>query len=386
MPARIVLAVRESQYIEPLLHYLHHSDYGEMLRISAFSRLEPFMDYMNGDELPDAVAGDLSFIEAWLVEGRSKIPWAVLGEAGELPDSGSLAGGNRIAKYQALPSLLESILQLCDLKRIKPGAAPGEETLLLGIVSAGGGCGKTTVALNMAKQLGALGLSVFYLNLESADSSGLYLRRPGSNAPGLAQLLYELKAGGEENKGGRTKPAWAEYAFRHDSLHCDAFRPVENLKEMLQMSRQDTLDILDGLACSGSYDIIITDTGSLEEERAQAVLHRSGILLWVLKNEQVSLHKTERWLDYLSSPYSGMPPELGSRSRFVLNGSMDAGNNPPAAAGLRLEGILPYIPSWGTQHYGELCLSSPQFIAGVQQLCRAIVEPAMPGVFTGSPA
>lgn len=386
MTARIVLAVRESQYIEPLLHYLHHSEYGEMLRITAFSRLDTFVEFMKGDEIPDAVAGDPSFIEAWLVEGRNTIPWAVLSESGELANAGNLAGGMRIAKYQALPSLLESILQLCDLKRVRTAAAPKEQTLLLGVVSASGSSGKTTVALNMAKQLGALGLSVFYLNLESVDSSGLYLRMPGGKVPGLERLLYELKAGGGENKGGRGKPVWEDYAFRHDSLRCDAFRPVENFKEMLQMSRQDTLDILEGLAAAGNYDVIIADTGSIEEERAQAVLHRCGVLVWVLKNEQVSLHKTERWLTYFDSMHSGMPPELKGRSRFVMNCCREAVNDNPADTGSGLAGVLPYIPSWGMQHYGELCLSSPQFIAGVQQLCRSIVEPALPGVFTGSSA
>ncbi|MNR39351.1 hypothetical protein D3C85_1575580 [compost metagenome] len=71
MAARIVLAVQESQYIEPLLHYIHHSEYGGMLRVSAFSRLDAFMEFMQGEEVPDAVIGDPSFIEAWLVEGRS---------------------------------------------------------------------------------------------------------------------------------------------------------------------------------------------------------------------------------------------------------------------------------------------------------------------------
>lgn len=92
MTARIVLAVRESQYIEPLLHYLHHSEYGEMLRITAFSKLDTFMEFMTGDELPDAVAADPAFIEAWLVEGRSTVPWAVLSEGGEWPNGRDLAG------------------------------------------------------------------------------------------------------------------------------------------------------------------------------------------------------------------------------------------------------------------------------------------------------
>lgn len=82
MAARIVLAVRESQYIEPLLHYLHHSEYGEMLRITAFSRMDAFIEFMRGEDIPDAVVGDSSFIENWLVEGRSTVPWAVLSEDG----------------------------------------------------------------------------------------------------------------------------------------------------------------------------------------------------------------------------------------------------------------------------------------------------------------
>lgn len=383
MTARIVVAVRESEYIEPLLHYLHHSEYGELMRITAFSKLEAFMEFMTGDELPDAVAGDRSFIEAWLVEGRASVPWAVLSGDDELPGGGP-AGGRRIAKYQALPSLLEAILQLGDLKRVRTAALPKEETLLLGIVSASGGSGKTTVALNMAKQLGALGLSVFYLNLESVDSSGLYLRMPGGNVPGLERLLYELKSA--RGKGERGQLEWGKYVFRHDSIRCDAFRPVENFKEMLQISRQDTLDLLEGLAGAGSYDVIIVDTGSIEEERTQAVLSRCGVLLWVMKQEQASLMKTERWMDYMASPHSDMPPELAGRSIIVMNGWAGAENEPlPAAAGPRPAAVLPSIPSWGTQHGGELCLSSPLFIAAVQQLCRTVVEPALPVVFSGTP-
>lgn len=94
MAARIVLAVRESQYIEPLLHYLHHSEYGEMLRITAFSRMDAFIEFMRGEDIPDAVVGDSSFIEAWLVEGKSTVPWAVLSEdGGYLGKSSKSLGG-----------------------------------------------------------------------------------------------------------------------------------------------------------------------------------------------------------------------------------------------------------------------------------------------------
>ncbi|MBW4083429.1 hypothetical protein [Paenibacillus sp. S150] len=387
MAARIVLAVRESQYIEPLLHYIHHSEYGGMLRVSAFSRPDTFMEFMKGDEVPDAVVGDPSFIEAWLVEGRSMVPWAVLSDDGDIsgkPD-GNLAGGQVIAKYQSLPSLLESILRLCDVRRGRIASVPREETLLLGVVSASGGSGKTTLALNMAKQLGGLGLTVFYLNLESVDSSGLFLRMPDGNTPGLEHLLYELKADRGEGENTKTEMLELErYVIRHDSLRSEAFRPVENLKEKLQMTLADTLDVLEQLSGSGRYDVVIVDTGSFEQEQTQAVLRRCSLLLWVLTNDKTSLHKTAKWLGHCSNPHSGMQREIPDKSRFVINFAADDNGAGLLPEEIRMDALLPYISSWAMQQHGELYLNSPQFIAGVQQLCSEIIEPALPHVFTGN--
>lgn len=382
MAARIVLAVRESQYIEPLLHYVHHSQYGEMLRITAFSRMDAFVEFMKGDEIPDAVVGDASFVEAWLLEGRNTVPWAVLSEdGGDLrKNAKGMAGGVVIAKYQALPSLLGSILQLSEVKRVKSSLAK-EETLILGLVSSNGNSGKTTIALNMAKQLGEVGLSVFYLNLESVDSSCLFLHPPAGNVLGLERLLYEIQS--NRSKGEGDIAQLGQYILRHDNLRSDAFRPVGNIKEMLQMTMQDTLDLLERLVAEGSYDVVIVDTGSIEEERAKAVLHRCGILLWVLKNDEVSMHKTVRWLSHCCTSHSGMPPNLMDKSRFVVNFATESleGWLPPE--GITIASILPYIPSWTIQHREELSLNSPQFQREILQLCKKIVEPALPQVFTG---
>lgn len=382
MAARIVLAVRESQYIEPLLHYLHHSEYGEMLRITAFSRMDAFIEFMKGEDIPDAVVGDVSFIESWLVEGKNKVPWAVLSEDGAYLSRSAkgLAGGVMIPKYQALPSLLGAFLQLCEVKRAK-GSSVLDETLLLGIISSSGNTGKTTIALNMVKQLGERGLSVFYLNLESVDSSGLFLRPPAGNTPGLEQLLYELKASRDKDEAEAVE--LGPYIIRYDQLRSAAFRPVINVKEMLQMTLPDTLDLLERLVAERSFDVVIVDTGSIEEERAKAVLQRSGILLWVLRNDEISIHKTTRWLSHCNTPNSGMPPQVMEKSRFVVNFATDVLEDGLYPEGIRFDALLPFIPSWTLQHREELFLNSPQFQRGIQQLCTEIIEPALPQVFTG---
>ncbi|MEK5252975.1 hypothetical protein NST74_05890 [Paenibacillus sp. FSL F4-0125] len=382
MAARIVLAVRESQYIEPLLHYLHHSEYGEMLRITAFSRKDAFIDFMRGEDIPDAVVGDSSFIEAWLIEGKNVVPWAVLSEDGGYlgKSAKSLAGGVMIAKYQALPSLLGAFLQLCEVQRGR-GSSVLDETLLLGVVSSSGNMGKTTIALNMAKQLGEMGLSVFYLNLESVDSSGLFLRIPAGHTPGLERLLYEIKA--SRDKGEADTIELGQYFIRYDHLRTAAFRPVINVKEMLQMTMEDTLDLLERLVAERNFDVVIVDTGSIEEERAKAVLQRSRILLWVLKNDDVSMYKTMRWLSHCNTPNSGMSPHVMDKSRFVVNFAGDRMEEWVPPEGISIEGVCPFIQSWTMQHREELFLNSPLFQREILQLCKRIVEPALPLVFTG---
>ncbi|WP_157685394.1 hypothetical protein [Paenibacillus donghaensis] len=382
MAARIVLAVRESQYIEPLLQYVHYSEYGELLRITAFSRMDAFVEFMKQGEVPDAVVGDVSFVEAWLVEGKSNVPWAVLSEDEGYPGTNpARSGGVSIAKYQALPVLLGAILQLCEVKRARTNPAKGE-TLLLGIVSPNGSSGKTTVALSMAKQLGGLGLSVFYLNLESVDTSGLFLRMPAGHAPGMERLLYELKAGQDNRE--EVAVGLAPYMIRHDELRSTSLRPATNIKEMLQMTLQDTQDLLGLLAAEASYDVVIIDTGSMEEERTKAVLHSSGLLLWVLRSDEVSLHKAAKWLAHLSAPHSGMPPNLAAKSRFAVNCTAGSAEGRVPSEGIAFDYMLPYVPSWTQQRREELSLNSPPFQQEILQLCRGMIEPALPQVFTGT--
>ncbi|WP_379132459.1 ParA family protein [Paenibacillus sp. sgz500958] len=380
MAVRIVLAVRESQYIGPLLDYVHHSEYRELLQITAFSRMDVFMEYMKGEEVPCAVVGDAAFIETWLVEARSAVPWALLAEEGEMTGriSKNLAGGQVIAKYQALPTLLSSILQMCEVQRPAASASATSGTLLIGVVSGSGSSGKTIVSLNMAKQLGSMGLSVFYLNLEDVDSSGLYLRATGGSAPALERLLYEIQVA--RDHGTEVKGEVHSYAIRHDELQCDAFKPVSNVKEMLQMNKRDTLDLLKLLSSRRSYDIVIVDTGSLGVERTEAVLQSSDVVLWILPGDDTGMNKALKWLTHYNAPYSEIAPGLMNKIRFILNGSMESAVDRPPPDGMHISSVLPHMPSWSLPNHSGLCLNSPAYQKEILLLCKGMLDPVLPQV------
>ena len=52
IPARLVLAVQDSRYVEPLLSYVHGSSYGSALQVTAFTRIDSFLHYMEVGKCP----------------------------------------------------------------------------------------------------------------------------------------------------------------------------------------------------------------------------------------------------------------------------------------------------------------------------------------------
>lgn len=73
VPYTVVVAVKEPQYLEPLLHYVHASEYGSKLRMIGFTKQEAFLEFMNGDERPDLVVGDRDLLGPWM-EGAKPAP------------------------------------------------------------------------------------------------------------------------------------------------------------------------------------------------------------------------------------------------------------------------------------------------------------------------
>ncbi|MWV44410.1 AAA family ATPase [Paenibacillus sp. HJL G12] len=370
---KVVLAVKEPQYLEALLHYVHASEFGDRLRIIGFTRTESFLEYMSGDERPDLVVGDGELLEPWLRNEEAACPWKRLGSGGD--------PAAELAKYQPLPELLGAVLQACqkDGSRARIAEQRGEGALTIGFVSAVGGSGKTTAAVNMAKQLGGMGLSVFYLNLEALNSSAVFSRqnRKAEDAQRLPQLLYEMKAAAEM-KSSEAIPL-ESFVVSHPAMKCDWFEPVHNRNEILQLGKADVLRLMDMLSRSGSYDVVIVDTDSGLNERTAAVMEGCRHLVWILLDDLIHMFKSGQQLSYLERGNPGNFAEWCAKSRFIVNRFVGELANPLPEAIPNIDGVLPYIPSWKQSSNEELLLSSPIFQRDILKLCRELLGDDLPG-------
>ncbi|MEK4661572.1 ParA family protein [Priestia sp. FSL H7-0729] len=381
---KVVLVSKDRDYISAWLDYVQGSSSGLHVRFTAFSLGDSFREHMNeqeGREFPDLVIAEPEFLNDWLNNGGegSGVPWLMLSEGMEEVDE-----AKRLMKYQPLPALLDAVIHACRQPRRKKVHHPGQETLSIGVVSASGGSGKTAVALHMAKQLGLAGYAVLYLNLETLDSTLPFLEkgltRNGQRQPdaetGLSRLLYDLKVGRKES--GKQLQALSKgvdgYVVRHEALKADVFWPLSNRKELLQMTREDTVNLLRYLSDSGQYDMLILDGDSGWDGRSEGVLDVADAFVWLVEDDISAMHRWGQWLQHAERTKPEVYESMMDRSRFVVNKYRENVINALPRPDLHLDAVLPYIPSWKQLSQEEVLLSSPIFQREVKRLCAMLVQ------------
>ncbi|QDY86018.1 ParA family protein [Paenibacillus polymyxa] len=372
VPVKVVLAVEDRDYIEPLLNYVHGSEYSRRLRITAFSQPESFQQYMieiSGMKRPDVVVGEAAFLNLWTTRENTDIPCLILHEGEQVSDYGQL-----LLKYQPLSELVSSILETAKQRSNSRKSVNSQEGgMIIGMVAASDGLGKTTAALNMSKQLGNEGYSVFYLNLETMDSSALFTGSDGSSGAqeeGLSRLLYDLKSEGKEG----ASLSMASYCVHRPEIQADTFQPVYNRKELMDMTCDEAKELIRTIAESGQYDVVIVDGDSEHGERAQAVLEASHKLIWLLADDLMSMHKCGLWLDILATTQPEGLKAMICKTSFVVNRYMGTMINSLPRDFIELNGVLPYIPSWKQMQHPELLLSSPIYQREIRHLCRELLD------------
>ncbi|WP_322923136.1 ParA family protein [Paenibacillus campi] len=366
-PIQIVVCVEDQQYIELLLRYIRSSEYAAKVTIRAFSEVTMFMQYIAEERQKPLIVAEEVFLQAWRMhESLSYTRWVRLGELDELN-----ADGYTVAKYQPLHHLLE---QLCSFTGRSALESPRESgrAMITCLYSAVAGSGKSVTAMNMAKQLGLQGESVFYLNLEAMSSSGLLTFAQTNNMPELSRLLYDLQAA-TESKQTLAYPIHT-YTIRAEEIRADTFMPPANVNEWLRMTVEEALRLIHYIADSGVYDHIIIDSESGWTERVQAALKCSDRIVWLLTDDLLCKVRTEQWLAYLQNYNKQWLERLEPKLSFVMNRYKGSIMN-ALPAGIQPDATLPDVPSWKQMTSSELLWCSPIFQRAILKLCRLDREP-----------
>jgi cellulose biosynthesis protein BcsQ len=257
-----------------------------------------------------------------------------------------------LSKYQPLNHLLDRLLAIYADNYTQTVKLP-HKTQIISVYSAVGGCGKTTVAANLAKLLSFFDNRVFYLNLEIAASESMFPARENQH---YAQLLYYIQVNAERLTD---KLALLKHYDPLTKVHY--LEPLTNFADMDEMSGEAVETLLKTISQQGDYDFIIIDLDHSLHDRITRALSLSQQIIWLILDEMNHVHKTANVMKELKTKFVNQSNLWLEKIHFVMNKYTGKISNNLAAKDIYLSGYLPYIPQWKSVNAVDQLMSENAF-------------------------
>ena len=306
---RLVLADPDVTYMESVMMYLRSSSDGPQFDVKMFSKPSHLQQYIDDGRPIDIllVSSDFDF------QKKSIKPIGVMIVLEDDRISSNEYDYPTLFKYQPLNQLISGVLSIYYEQKghLIPFSSEEKRAKVIAVYSASGGTGKTTLAVNLARQLAVHDKRVFYLNLELINSTSLYYTSPEDEPS--SQILYYTKT-----KQDQLVSKIESLKKYHPNTTVEYFDLAINVEEMLDLTEAEVTFLISGLIDSHHYDFIIIDLDSFVNDRVKAALNQCDQVLWVVNNELNSFHKTHYVLTHVDEIF-GKEMSIQEKSHLILN-------------------------------------------------------------------
>jgi cellulose biosynthesis protein BcsQ len=348
-PFIIVWLDDDRDYLEMISMYIQSTSYRSKIQLKIFTQmtaLNSFLETSSDFQLLAINSEMLTELRRSFVQGRSLV---LLGENNLNLKENDI---RFISKYQPLNQLLDQVIAVYTHDTVQPEAV-SHKTKIISVYSAVGGCGKTTVAANLAKLLSVFDNKVFYLNLEVTASASMFPARENQH---YAQLLYYIQVNAERLSDK------LDLLKHYDPLtKVHYLEPLTNFEDMNEMSGEAVETLLKTISQQGEYDFIIIDLDHSLHERITRALLLSQQIIWLVLDEMNHVHKTAHVMKELKSKFVNHSTLWLEKIHFVLNKYTGKLSNNLAAKNIDLSGYLPYIPQWKSVNTVDQLMSENAF-------------------------
>jgi cellulose biosynthesis protein BcsQ len=348
-PLIFVILDDDRAYLEMLTAFVQTSSYRSTIKLKTFTQKSAFISFIESeDPLHLMVIKDEMNIDLNLPYKRTSL--VLLREDNTVTDE---LDSISLAKYQPLNQLLDRMLAIYAENALKVNHG-SSVSKIISVYSAVGGCGKTTVAANLAKLLAFLDHKVFYLNLELFQSVSMFPVRENSN--NYAQLLYYLQVNLTQLSAKLNA-----LKFFDPNTKVTYLEPLTSGIEMEQMSGDAVESLLQTIAAEGGYEFIIIDLDHSLHERILRALSLSDCVIWMMVDDLNCLHKSELMLTELKNKFNNASMRWKDNISYVLNKYTGKLANNFAIRNINLSGQLPYVPLWKSVQTVEQLMSENAF-------------------------
>ncbi|EFM11758.1 conserved hypothetical protein [Paenibacillus curdlanolyticus YK9] len=380
---QLAFASADAGYVRRVVDYVRDSPFADRWQLTAFTNGAALRHYLRGGFRVDMVAADAAMRGELEAAGEwPAVPVAALCETlGEnMP-----VEARAVKRLQPLPQLFHALYGLYAEKSvIRRPAAGASGPVVAAVYAASGGAGKTTLAVHLAYQSALSGSRTFYLNLETWNASDVWLeggdRGTDSQTDGFAQLLYTLQSMPEQ-----ASSRLAAFCRTDAVMRFDYFEPCRNPEERMALQPQAAAQLIEAIAGSGLYDLIVIDLDGGADVLHMAVFERCSHLFYVEEGTMTSIKKAECFLRYgrerWGEAFQAIERKMVSIRRMPAPA---AASEAVSGEALRIAGLIdgrgrghlpklpeiPFIESWRTRGDGRM-LPSTRYRSMAERLLQA---------------
>lgn len=264
--------------------------YGDKLQIHGFTDPDSALNALAEERIHVFLADETFQIDTSRIPQDCGFAYLVSGNGID-----ALNGQKAINKFQQVDAIYRAVLDIFSDRagNISFHNDKDGRSKLVVFSSPCGGTGTTSVAAAYAVRLAEQGQRVFYLNLECFNSSDALFE--GEGQLGMDDVIYAIKS----KKSNLTLKL--ESCARRDASGVYFFAPPRIALDLMELTDDELLELVDTLRDSGHYDVAVVDMDFSLKERALRVFRKASALVWVCDGSESANQKVHRAYETLKA-------------------------------------------------------------------------------------
>lgn len=334
MKIRVFICSEDRIYCEKLVNYFD-AHYYDKFQWDICTQLQYMRQAVRKDKTDIVLIGEEMKEELWesdrrLLEGKL---WAYLRENG----SGQNDGEVYFRKYRRADAIYRDLLDFYARKENIGYDNPvivSSKTTFIAFVSAGGGCGTSTIACAAAKACAQME-KVLYLDLKEIGSGRLSFW--GENKAGFDELIYAIKS------RRNTLALKLESSVSRDETGAYYFQECANPTDMQSLSAEDVRELMKAIEKTGVYDKVMIDQGNGLGDKEIMVMSMANCVAVITDRSEVAEYKLQRYLQFIHTAEEIRHVDIVSKMCIYFNKIIKGAGLPDQMSQIRVGGSFPMI-------------------------------------------
>lgn len=307
MKIKLAILEKDQSYLQRIIS-VFSTKYTDKFQIYTFTNEEVAYSTLNDTKIDVFVASSIYDIDTKRIPRRCGFAYLV-----DSTDVETVNNQRAICKYQKVDLIYKQILSVYsenagNIAGLKIG---DDSAKIIAFESVSGGSGGSTVAAACALHFASQGQKTLYLNLEKFGSADSFFSSEGQFD--MSDIIYALKS----KKANLALKL--ESCVKQDPCGVFFYSQSKIALDMLELSKDDIIRLVNEIRLMGSYNIIILDLDFSIGADMLKILDQAHAVVWVGDGSDISNTKLYRAYTALSIIQQDSDAPLINRLCLIYN-------------------------------------------------------------------